>query len=295
MTMSASPLRAASRWLDASRSTSSTRTPTPASCAWIACATRDNSTFVPVRHSRTSIPSEYPASARSVRAAAGSYPYPRRVVSLPASPGGMAPCASTPRPPYTVARISGRFTAWLIARRTRASRSGPRRLFSATYTRRSAGFSTSWPGRSAPARRLLERNFDHAQPTGLELRRAGERLRDDPHRERVAGRRAAPIARISRESQVVVVLPCHEAPRSRAHRALRRVAGRRRRHDARHGHREELGKDGERLGEGERDTRVPEDGNAAHVGRAPGSVRFSPGDGVERPGPAALGGRGQDP
>src|SRR2546430_8763785 len=74
MTMSASPLRAASRWLDASRSTSSTRTPTPASCAWIPCATRDSSTFVPVRHSRTSIPPEYPASARSVRAAAGSYP-----------------------------------------------------------------------------------------------------------------------------------------------------------------------------------------------------------------------------
>src|SRR5947199_6152 len=185
MTMSASPLRAASRWLDASRSTSSTRTPTPASCAWIACATRDNSTFVPVRHSRTSIPSEYPASARSVRAAAGSYPYPRRVVSLPASPAVMAPCASTPRPPYSLSRTSDRF--------------------------------------------------------------------------------------------------------------LRRVAGRRRRHDARHGHREELGKDGERLGEGEPDTRVPEDGNAAHVGRAPGSVRFSPGDGVERPGPAALGGRGQDP
>src|SRR5439155_380551 len=98
------------------------------------------------------IPPEYPASARSVRAAAGSYPYPRRVVSLPASPGGMAPCASTPRPPYTMARISDRFTAWLIARRTRASRSGPRRLFSATYTTRSAGFSISWPGRSARQR-----------------------------------------------------------------------------------------------------------------------------------------------
>src|SRR6266850_380881 len=223
MTMSASPLRAASRWLDASRSTSSTRTPTPASCAWIAWATRDNSTFVPVRHSCRSIPLEYPASAMRARAAAGSYPYPRRVVSLPASPGGMAPCARTPRPPYTVARISGTFTARLIACRTRGSRSGPRRLFRATYTTRSAGFSTNWSGR-----------------------------------------------------------------------ALRQVAGGRRRHDARHRHREELGKDRQRLGERERDARVPMDRNAAHVTRAPGSVRFSPGDGVQRPRPTPFGRGGQD-
>src|SRR5881628_2217038 len=182
MTMSASPLRAASRWLDASRSTSSTRTPTPASCAWIACATRDNSTFVPVRHSRTSIPLEYPASARSVRAAAGSYPYPRRVVSLPASPGGMAPCASTPRPPYTGV----------------AQRAAPVVQRHVHHAQRRLLDQLAGPLR-APPRRLPERNFDHAQPTGLELRRAGERLRDDPHRERVAGRHAAPIARISRE------------------------------------------------------------------------------------------------
>src|SRR6266568_2604195 len=199
MTMSASPLRAASRWLDASRSTSSTRTPTPASCAWIACATRDSSTFVPVRHSRTSIPPEYPASARSVRAAAGSYPYPRRVVSLPASPGGMAPCehAATAvhrgedlrqihgmvdRPPH--AGVAQR-TAPVVQRHVHHAQ---RRLLD----------QLAGPLR-APARRLPERNFDHAQPTGLELRGAGERLRDDPHRERVAGRRAAPIARISSE------------------------------------------------------------------------------------------------
>ena len=105
----------------------------------------------------------------------------------------------------------------------------------------------------------------------------------------VAGRGAAPVARIAREQQVVVVLPRHEAPRSGAHRALRQVAGGRRRHDARHRHREELGKDRQRLGEGERDTRVPLDRNAAHVTRAPGSVRFSPGDGVQRPGPTPFG------
>src|SRR3989442_15233374 len=38
----------------------------------------------------------------------------------------MAPRARTPRPPYTAARISGTFTPWLIACRTRGSR-GPLR------------------------------------------------------------------------------------------------------------------------------------------------------------------------
>ena len=108
--MSAWPLRAASRWLEASRSTSSTRTPTRSSCAWIACATRDSSTLLAARHSCASNPRRYPASASSRSASPGSYPYRVRVVSLAGSPGGIAPRATMPRRPYTVARISGTFT-----------------------------------------------------------------------------------------------------------------------------------------------------------------------------------------
>src|SRR6266566_2014222 len=137
MTMSASPLRAASRWLDASRSTSSTRTATPASCAWIACATRDNSTFVPVRHSRTSIPPEYPASARRARAATAVH----RGEDLRHVHG------MVDRPPYAGV----------------AQRAAPVVQCHVHHAQRRLLDQLAGPLR-APARRLPERNFDHAQP-----------------------------------------------------------------------------------------------------------------------------------
>ena len=66
--MSVSPLRTASRMLDASRDTISTRIPTAASCDWIACATRPISTFVPERQSCTENPLGYPAERSRRRA-----------------------------------------------------------------------------------------------------------------------------------------------------------------------------------------------------------------------------------
>src|SRR2546430_5311989 len=54
--MSVSPLRAASRWLDASRSTSSILMPTGSSWACTACATRASSTLLVLRHSCSAIP-----------------------------------------------------------------------------------------------------------------------------------------------------------------------------------------------------------------------------------------------
>jgi len=71
--MSASPLRAASRWADASRTTISTCTPARARSAWIACVTWANSALGAVAPQRSDNPSPYPASARRRRAASGSW------------------------------------------------------------------------------------------------------------------------------------------------------------------------------------------------------------------------------
>ena len=46
-------------------------------------------------------------------------------------PGGIEPAARTPRPAIEVLRMVSTSTAWLRARRTRTSRSGPRRVLMA--------------------------------------------------------------------------------------------------------------------------------------------------------------------
>src|SRR5438034_673940 len=140
-----------------------------------------------------------------------------------------------------------------------------------------------------PLRRLAERHFHHAAPPRLELRRPRERLRDDPHRQRVGGRRPTPIVRVLGEHQVVVVLPGHEAPGAGAHRMLTevRLRGEGRRYDRGYGHREELGKDRERLRQVEGDGRISQQLDARYVARPAGGVGFRTGDRVERPGAPA--------
>ena len=137
---------------------------------------------------------------------------------------------------------------------------------------------------AAPPRRFAERHLDDGEPPRLELGRARERLGDDAHHQRVGRRGAAPVVGVAREQEVVVVLPGDEPPGagSPPHRLVRSGRG----NDARHGHRQEFGEDGERLRELERDRAVAQHGDAAHVARAASGVVLRAGDRVEGPGAA---------
>src|SRR2546428_6554741 len=71
-----------------------------------------------------------------------------------------------------------------------------------------------------------------------------------------------------------------------------RLRGEGRRYDRGHGHREELGKDRERLRQVEGDGRISQQLDARYVAHPAGGVCFRTGDRVERPGaPAARAGR----